>query len=122
MDGFDHAYAFKYDLEAMTGKHISLKMITDSKCHCVTKLSVTKEKRQLIDIAVVKDAYAKNEISQVGHVLSDQNRADAMTKIGKCQDLNTVLETERLTVQVTPWVERNMCTSQNISTLQNEKV
>lgn len=122
-DGFDHAYAFKYDLEAMTGKHIPLKMLTDSKClfDVITKSSVTKEKRLLIDIAVVKDAYAKNEISQVGHVFSDQNPADAMTKIGKCQALNTVLETGRLSIQVNQWVEKNMCTSQNISTLRNGK-
>lgn len=113
-DEFDHAYTFKYDLEAMTRKHIPMKMLTDSKClfDVTTKSSFTKERRLLIDIAVVKDAYAKNEINQVGHLFSDQNLADAMIKIGKCQALNTALKTGRISIQVTQWVEGNMCPSQ----------
>lgn len=103
----------------MVGLSIPLIMVTDSKClfDIVTRTSVTKE-RLLIDIAVVKNAYAKNEIFQVGHVFSDQNPAYAMTKVGNFPALNSVLESSYLSLGVNQWVERKEVTK-NVSKERN---
>lgn len=108
-DGFDFAFCVKKDLEMILLKSIPMQMLTDSKClfDVITKCSTCREKRLLIDIAVVKEAYQKQEISQVGHVFSDQNPADALTKIGNCPALNSILETGQLHLEVNQWVVRS---------------
>lgn len=83
-------------------------MLTDSNClfDVITSGSSLKEKRLLIDIAVAKEAYQKEEINQVGHVFSDQNPADALTKMYFNHALNTILETGKLDLNVNKWVVR----------------
>lgn len=69
-DGFDFAYSLRNDIQNVTGKNLPLHMLTDSKClfDVLTSGSSLREKRLLIDIAVAKEAYQKEEINQVGHV------------------------------------------------------
>lgn len=83
-------------------------MLTDSKClfDVLTSSSSLKEKRLLIDTVVAKEAYQKEEIDQVGHVFSDQNPADALTKPNFNHVLNTILETGKLDLSVNNWVVR----------------
>ena len=108
-DGFDFAFCLKTDLEKILKKRIPLQMYTDSKFlfDVITTASSLREKRLLIDIAVVKEAYYKQDISQVGHIFSDQNPADALTKPSNCPALNSVLDTGQLKLEINQWVVRN---------------
>lgn len=107
-DGFDYAFCVKKDLEKILARPIRLEMLTDSKClfDVITRSSTFREKRLLIDIAVVKEAYNKHEISRVGHVFSNHNPADALTKVCNSAALNSILDTGSLHLPVNQWVLR----------------
>ena len=108
-DGFDFAFCLKKDMENILGRRIPMQILTDSKClfDVVTRSSSFREKRLMIDIAVVKDAYEKEEISQIGHVCSGNNPADAFTKVGNCDALISILDSGTLDLEVNQWVVRN---------------
>ncbi len=69
-DAFEYASTMKHNLEAILGKHIPLKMLTDSKSlfDVITKNSSTFDRRLMIDVKVVGDAYDDFFISDVGFV------------------------------------------------------
>ena len=56
--------------------------MTDSKSifDTITKLSRVAEKRLIIDISALRQSYSSSEITNIGHVLSEFNLADALTK------------------------------------------
>lgn len=58
-DAFDKAYIIKYDLQMLFNKQIPLTFYTDSMsiCDVMTKASTTPEKRFMIDLKSVKNAY-----------------------------------------------------------------
>ena len=83
-------------------------MLTDSKSlfDVITKYSHTAEKRLMIDITSVRDAYNMEEISNVGFVRTAYNPADAFTKVDKCQALETILSTGSCALPIEQWVIR----------------
>ena len=84
-DAFDMAYAMKNDLHNMTSLDIPIVMLTDSLSlfDVITKAKITSEKRLMIDVKVVKDAYQRNELHNIGFIRSEYNPADALTKVKK---------------------------------------
>jgi hypothetical protein len=50
----------------------------------------------MIDIAVSREAYNRQDLSDIGLVRSEFNPADAFTKAGNCQILDAILRTGRL--------------------------
>ncbi len=77
-DAFDRAYIIKREFQNMLGKSIPLTMFTDSKSlfDVITKCSITTEKRLMIDIKSVREAYDRQEGSDVGFLRSEFNAAD----------------------------------------------
>lgn len=76
----------KHDLENILSQHIPLQMLTDSHSlfDVITKSSMTSECRLMIDIKDVRDGYENMHISNVGFVRSENNPADAFTKVKYC--------------------------------------
>ena len=83
-------------------------MLTDSKSlfEVITKSSTTTERRLMIDIKAVREAYGSTLISDVGFVRSHNNPADAFTKLGHCPALSYVLEEGKSDFDVEQWVLR----------------
>ena len=81
-DAFDAAHALRSDLKDMLSKEVPLQMYTDSKSlfDVLTKNSSTLEKRMMIYLAASREAYKSGEISEVGHLRSEDNLVDAFTK------------------------------------------
>lgn len=69
-DSFDASYTIKRDLELTLKRPVCLNIFTDSKSlfDIITKCSSTTEKRLLIDIQTVREAYERFEFSDVGFV------------------------------------------------------
>jgi Reverse transcriptase (RNA-dependent DNA polymerase) len=91
------------------GKGIPLVIATDSKSlyDCLTKLGTTKEKRLMIDVACLRQAYERREIAEIVWIKGEANPADAMTKDKKVNDaLARLVETNKLHVEPESWVER----------------
>ena len=83
-------------------------MFTDSKSlfDIITKCSNTSERRLMIDLQAVRDAYQSYEISNVGFLRGPNNPADALTKANKCNALNHLLRTGKANFNIEQWVIR----------------
>jgi hypothetical protein len=64
-DGFDAAYSLKHDLQTVQKRSVDILMYTDSLSlfDVITKSSTTAEKRLMIDVVVVREAYDRMEIA-----------------------------------------------------------
>lgn len=106
---FDYAYKIKHKLEKNYRQNIPVTILTDSKqmFDVITKASRTTEKRLLIYVAAIREAYNRYKISNEGLVRSENNVADGLTKIKHYPPLKTILETgiDRNTVQ--KWIFRS---------------
>jgi hypothetical protein len=65
--GFDIAYLVKTTLDLILNKDIPLIIYTDSKSlyNCLVKLGIMQEKRLIIDVISIREAYKRREIAQV---------------------------------------------------------
>jgi hypothetical protein len=66
-DRFDAAYALKHDLQAILKRSVDILMYTDSLSlfDLITNSFTTAEKRLMIDLVVMKEAYDRMEITQL---------------------------------------------------------
>lgn len=96
-DAFDRTYMIKREFQNMLGKSIPFTMFTDSKSlfDVLTKCSITTEKRLMIDIKTVREAYDRQEVSDVGFLRSEFKAADTFTKVGHNKALANVLAQQR---------------------------
>lgn len=108
-DAFDMAYVIKYDLQLMLGKVIPISMMTDSLSlfDVITKSTITTERRLMIDIKAAKESYQKNEIQDIAYIRSENNPADAITKIMKQSILDHILRTNKIEHPVEQWIQRS---------------
>jgi hypothetical protein len=81
--GFDMTMALKSTINAILGREIPTIVCTDSKSlfECITKLGTTQEKRLMIDILCLREAYERREITEFRWIAGDSNPADSMTKL-----------------------------------------
>jgi hypothetical protein len=107
-DAFDFAFTLKHDLQVMLCQIIPLTILTDSKSlfDVITKSSSTFERRLMIDITAVRSAYNDQELSIVGLVRTKYNPADAFTKLGSREALNTIIQTRICNLPIDQWVIR----------------
>jgi hypothetical protein len=70
----------------------------------VTKSSTMAEKRLMIDLVVVGEAYDGMEIAQLAFLRTNWNPADTLTKISRKTYLETILTTGTIDHPVAQWV------------------
>ena len=68
---------------------------------------MTQEKRLIVDLIYLHQAYKQREITKVKWINSEDNPADAITKAKPCQALKTLIDTNKLNLKVIEWVERD---------------
>ena len=52
--------------------------------NCLVKLGTTQEKRLMVDLMYLHQAYERHEITEVKWIRSEDNPADAITKAKPC--------------------------------------
>ncbi|RAL62549.1 hypothetical protein DID88_004400 [Monilinia fructigena] len=89
-------------------KQIPLVICIDSKSlyELLTKLGTTAEKRLMIDIMSLRQSYERREITEIKWIDGNSNPADAMTKDRPCQALKDLIDTNKLIIKESQWVER----------------
>jgi hypothetical protein len=108
--GFDIAAVIKSTIQKILQlEQLPLVLCTDSKSlyDCLVKLGTTQEKRLMVDLMCLRQAYERREITEVKWINGEDNPADAMTKAKPCQALKTLINTNKLNLKVTEWVERD---------------
>jgi hypothetical protein len=66
-----------------------------------------QEKRLIVDLMYLCQAYEWYKITEVKWISSEDNSVDAMTKTKPCQAFKTLIDTNKLNLKVTEWVERD---------------
>jgi hypothetical protein len=109
--GFDSACVLKDTLDKLFDKDekgIPLIICIDSFSlyECLVKLSTTREKRLMIDLMSIRQAYERREIAEVRWIQGNKNPADSMTKHKGNKALDKIIETNKVDIQASGWVER----------------
>src|SRR5438034_445876 len=73
---------------------------------CLVKLGTTKEKRLMIDIMSLRQAYERHEVFEIRWIHGNDNPADAMTKAEPNKALQTLIDQNRLTMRIQGCVRR----------------
>jgi hypothetical protein len=76
----------------------------------VTQYKALREKRLAIEVAVVREAYAKLELANLGFVRTAYNLADPMTKYVKNTHLDKLLDTRVVDHPVDEYITRAQMT------------
>ena len=61
----------------------------------------------MVDLIYLRQAYKRREIIEVKWIRGGNNPVDAMTKAKPCQALKTLINTNKLDLEVNKWVERD---------------
>lgn len=95
---YDVGFGLRHTLSSLLGREVPLKIYTDSKTlfQSVTNLTSMSEKRLLIDIAVLRDAYRNGDLKHFAHIDTAENPADGMTKPRASSFLVKALRTGKL--------------------------
>jgi hypothetical protein len=59
----------------------------------------------MVDLMCLHQAYEQREITEVKWINGGNNPVDAITKAKPCQALRTLINTNKLNLEVTEWVE-----------------
>jgi hypothetical protein len=75
---------------------------------CLVKLGITQEKRLIIDVMCLCQAYERREIAKVKWIKGELNPTDAITKSNSKSSnaLKRLIDTNILQLDVEEWVER----------------
>jgi hypothetical protein len=66
---------------------------------------MTQEKRLIVDLICLYQAYKRHEITKVKWIDGGDNLVDAMTKVKPYQAFKFLINTNKLNLKVTEWVE-----------------
>jgi hypothetical protein len=108
--GYDIGAAIKSTIDKILRIDLPLILCTDSKSlyDCLVRLGTTQEKRLMIDVMCLRQAYERRQIAEVKWIEGEANPADAMTKGKPCPALTDLINTNRIDLQAVGWVERSV--------------
>jgi hypothetical protein len=106
--GFDMGASVMSTIDKALGIELPLVICTDSKSlyECLVKLGTTQEKRLMIDVMCLRQAYERREITEVKWIKGNSNPADSMTKSKPSNALKQLIDTNTILLDVEEWVER----------------
>ena len=113
--GFDIASVLKATIDGIVrpwrSKPVDIIACTDSRSlyDCLIKLNTTAEKRLMIDVMCLREAYERREIAEIVWIPGEKNPADAMTKdpTKGCPALRILIDSNTIDLSASAWVERS---------------
>jgi hypothetical protein len=108
LDGFDCGYVLKVWLERLFNKPLELHILTDSRTayHTVTTLVITRERRLMVDLHLLREAYENREITRISWITGLSNPADGLTKIKHNGRLEILLRSNTILIEAAGWIDR----------------
>jgi hypothetical protein len=106
--GFDVSTVLKSTIDQILQTQVPLVICVDSKSlyDCLVKLGTTQEKRLMIDVMCLRQAYERRQIAEVKWVEGTSNPADSMTKSKASRALGQLIDSNRIDLKQVGWVER----------------
>ena len=106
--GFDVGSVLKSIVEGILQIFLFMIICIDFKSlyDCLVRLGSTHEKRLMVDIMCLRESYERREITEIKWIDGGSNPADVMTKSNPCSALKDFIDTNRINLQTTGWVER----------------
>jgi len=110
-------------MERLSLPKVPIVVCTDSRSlyDCLVKLGTTKEKRLMIDIMALREAYERSELMDIRWIDGRDNPADAMTKSGPNNALEALINTNELELRVQGWVHRDQTTPTAITAASDDR-
>ena len=107
-NGFDISIAIKTTIDKILKINVPLVVYTDSRSlyDCLVKLGTTQEKRLMIDVMCLRQAYKRREIAEVKWINGTSNPADSITKTKPSKALKLLIDTNKIQLDEKEWVER----------------
>lgn len=111
IEGFDLGFTIRDTMQRCTGRrHVNLTLATDSRSlfSLSVTLAQTTEKRLLIDLSLIREAYEKRDINDFVWISGDCNPADGLTKVSKRNNsLAEVISSNKFLPKAESWIERD---------------
>lgn len=105
--GFDIGVVIKAILKKVFQAKIPLVLYTDSKSlyNCIVKLGTTHKKRLMINVISFCQSYKRRETIEIKWIHGHNNLVDSMTKSKLSSVLKTLIDTNRIKLDINKWVE-----------------
>ena len=75
--------------------------------NCLVKLGITQEKRLIVDLICLHQAYKRRKITEVKWIKSEDNPVNTIIKAKLYQAFRTLINTNKLNLRVTEWVKQD---------------
>lgn len=127
MEGFDIGYTVRDSFVKCSGrKDVNLILATDSRSlfSLSITLAQTTEKRLLIDLSLIREAYEKRDINDIIWIAGNCNPADGLTKVSKRNStLSELISKNNFMPHARSWIKRdNRSFDENITFSDKQKV
>jgi hypothetical protein len=105
---FDVDSVLKSILIKMLDVVVSLTFVTNSKFlyDCLIRLDIIVEKRLMIDVMILRQFYERREITEIIWIHGINNSVDSMIKIKSSTALKTMIDINKINLNITEWVKR----------------
>ena len=105
--GFDAGFILAHTVRKLLNRTVNIRVFTDSRTlfDSIVSLCTAAEKRLMIDIFCLREAYRNGDLANLGWIRRQHNIADALTKDLKSSALNDVLRTHITNTPVQQRVE-----------------
>lgn len=116
-DGAVMAIILQADGKSLTGHVVDINLLADSKFlfEVLSKVSMTLERRLMIDLRTTREVYDQDIIGQLGFIRSEHNLANRMNKLLLSKMMQDFMETGRVNYVVGQFVIKTMRTDVNTS-------
>jgi hypothetical protein len=105
---FDVSSILKSILIKMLDIVVSLILVTNSKSlyKCLIRLSITIEKRLMMNVMIFRQFYERREITEMIWIHDINNSVDSIIKIKLSTILKTMIDINQINLNTTEWVKR----------------
>ena len=118
---FDYCFTLAHDFASILSQTVPIEILTDSKSifDRITKLASVSEKRLLIELSALRQACVSGQIRNLGHVPSQYNIADPLTKKIKSDLYISILKTGKLSHPVNQSIIHTETSENNSDVFEN---
>lgn len=105
---YDYGFTLAYTINALLKRKVKTKLLTDSRTlfDSIIPLCSMTEKRPLMDIFGLREAYRNGDLPNLGWIRTHYNVSNALTKDQEQGALHDVLRDHKINTPVYQWIDK----------------